>query len=184
MGCLQMNVEEIKALEEIIAYHAKKYPLMQPSDAVKLIYQNEFGGGHLIRNEESCRRYLLMEYESVNKNVGAQLLEPVGNGIVRVFLNAIEHNGISPERLCDLFIESSQRVAGSIDAFKEKLDVLLRVCAEVCFAFSKQELEKYIEQYAKIGYPAVSHSEQYHAAYAPAYRIICKELLSDYNEAG
>ena len=36
-------------LEAILKIHVKRYPLMQPTDAVKLIYQNEFGGGHLIR---------------------------------------------------------------------------------------------------------------------------------------
>lgn len=33
---------------DILDYHAKKYPLMRPADAVKLLYQNEFGIGHLI----------------------------------------------------------------------------------------------------------------------------------------
>ena len=35
-------------LNHILQAHAKKYPLMAPCDAVKLIYQNEFGGGHLV----------------------------------------------------------------------------------------------------------------------------------------
>ena len=37
-------------LERILRQHADSYPLLQPTDAVKLIYQNEFGGGHLIRD--------------------------------------------------------------------------------------------------------------------------------------
>ena len=45
-------------LEAILKIHVKRYPLMQPTDAVKLIYQNEFGGGHLIRDEEICLNYL------------------------------------------------------------------------------------------------------------------------------
>ena len=48
-------MEELKA---ILIAHAKRYPPMQPQDAVKLIYQNEFGGGHLIRDEEACLNYL------------------------------------------------------------------------------------------------------------------------------
>ena len=44
-------MEELKV---ILITHANRYPLMQPQDAVKLIYQNEFGGGHLIRDEEAC----------------------------------------------------------------------------------------------------------------------------------
>ena len=35
-------------LIKILRAHAEKYPLMRPQDAVKLVYQNEFGGGHLI----------------------------------------------------------------------------------------------------------------------------------------
>ena len=45
-------------LEAILKIHVKRYPLMQPTDAVRLIYQNEFGGGHLIRDEEICLNYL------------------------------------------------------------------------------------------------------------------------------
>ena len=48
-------------LEQILREHAKRYPLMQPTDAVKLIYQNEFGGGHLIRDEQACLNYLRRE---------------------------------------------------------------------------------------------------------------------------
>ena len=41
-------------LKQILISHAARYPLMEPTDAVKLIYQNEFGGGHLIRDTEAC----------------------------------------------------------------------------------------------------------------------------------
>lgn len=44
----------MKELETILRDHASRYPRMEPTDAVKLVYQNEFGGGHLIRNPESC----------------------------------------------------------------------------------------------------------------------------------
>ncbi|MFR1478422.1 MAG: hypothetical protein ACLSB9_23400 [Hydrogeniiclostridium mannosilyticum] len=37
-------------LLQIVIEHGKKYPVMQPDDAVKLVYQNEFGGGHFIQN--------------------------------------------------------------------------------------------------------------------------------------
>ena len=52
----------MKELETILKDHARRYGQMEPTDAVKLIYQNEFGGGHLIRDEESCRNYLYREY--------------------------------------------------------------------------------------------------------------------------
>lgn len=58
-------MEELKA---ILMAHAKKYPLMHPTDAVKLIYQNEFGGGHLIRDEQACLNFLYREYKQLGKD--------------------------------------------------------------------------------------------------------------------
>lgn len=34
--------------KDIIIEHTKKYPQMQISDLVKLVFQSEFGGGHMI----------------------------------------------------------------------------------------------------------------------------------------
>ena len=80
-------MEELRA---ILIAHAKRYPLMQPTDAVKLIYQNEFGGGHLIRDEQACLNYLRREYADLEKNPTALLYEDIGNGIVRVNLAAVK----------------------------------------------------------------------------------------------
>lgn len=67
---------------------------MQPTDAVKLIYQNEFGGGHLIRDEKACLNYLCREYESVEKDASIPLCEDIGNGIVRVNLAAVKEDNL------------------------------------------------------------------------------------------
>ena len=79
----------MEELKDILIAHAKRYPLMQPTDAVKLIYQNEFGGGHLIRDEQACLNYLRREYDSIAKKPNALLYEEIGNGIVRVNLAAV-----------------------------------------------------------------------------------------------
>ena len=42
-----------------------------------------------------------------------------------------------------------------------------------------EELEDYLTEYQKAGYPMVSHSEQYRKAYRPAYRIVLKRLLPE-----
>ena len=42
----------MEELEIILREHSRRYPEMQATDAVKLIYQNEFSGGHLIRDEQ------------------------------------------------------------------------------------------------------------------------------------
>ena len=79
----------MQELKEILLHHAKKYPLMQPTDAVKLLYQNEFGGGHLIQDEVACLSYLYQEY-AATVQTDVPLLEEIGSGIVRVQLAALD----------------------------------------------------------------------------------------------
>lgn len=166
-------------LEQILRSHAKKYPLMEPQDAVKLIYQNVFGGGHLIRDPEACRRALQQEYEATPQIPCTPLLESIGNGTVRVMLNALDASGYSIERLgCD-FIRSSQEHRGDLRGFLAKLDVLRRVTASGAFGFTPEALEDYLAEYEKAGYPMVSHSRQYRDAYRPAYRIVQQRLLPE-----
>lgn len=40
---------ETDELYGVLCAHAARYPLMRPTDAVKLIYQGEFGSGHMIK---------------------------------------------------------------------------------------------------------------------------------------
>lgn len=148
---------------------------MQPTDAVKLIYQNEFGGGHLITDEQHCLEYLCREYNSVEPDPTRMRYEPIGNGIVRVHLAAVP-----PEELDALgraFIRSAAAHHGSVEQFRDKLSLLCRLTETGCFAFSVQELNTYLAAYESDGYPAVSHSQVYRNAYHPAYRIVCHSCL-------
>ena len=165
-------MEELKA---ILITHAKRYPLMQPTDAVKLIYQNEFGGGHLIRDEEACLNYLRREYATLEKDPTAALYEDIGNGIVRVNLAAVKPEDL--EQLGRDFIRSAAKHKGTLDSFLNKLEVLRMLTTEGVFAFDLDALNTYLSEYKAAGYPAVSHSEQYRQAYKPAYRIIRNAYL-------
>ena len=169
----------MQTLEQILRHHARKYPQMQPTDAVKLIYQNVFGGGHLIREPAACRCALRHEYEDTPQIFHAPLLEDIGNGMVRVMLSAIDGSGYSIEQLGYDFVRSSREHQGSLNGFLLKLDILRRVAADGAFGFSLEEQEDYLREYQKAGYPMVSHSEQYRKAYRPAYRIVLKRLLPE-----
>lgn len=169
----------MEALEQILRWHARKYPLMQPQDAVKLIYQNVFGGGHLIRDLEACRCALQHEYETIPQDAHGSALEDIGNGMVRVMLNAIDGWGYNVEQLgCD-FVRSSREHSGNLKDFLLKLDILRRVTASGVFGFPSEELEAYLETYKNAGYPMVSHSQQYREAYNPAYRIVQMRILPE-----
>ena len=162
-------MEELRA---ILIAHAKRYPLMQPRDAVKLIYQNEFGGGHLIRDEEACLNYLRREYTSVAKDPTVPLYEDIGNGIIRVNLAAVKPEDL--EQLGRAFIDSAAKHKGTMDRFLNNLEVLRKRANEGVFNFGTNALRSYLTEYKAAGYPAVSHSPEYRQAYKPAYRIIRK----------
>ena len=162
-------MEELKA---ILITHAKRYPLMQPRDAVKLIYQNEFGGGHLIRDEQACLNYLRREYADLEKDPTAPLYENIGNGIVRVNLAAVKEEDL--EQLGQDFIASAVKHKGTLDSFLNKLEVLQTLTTEGVFAFDLDALNAYLSEYKAAGYLTVSHSEQYRQAYKPSYRVILK----------
>ena len=160
-------MEELRA---ILIAHARRYPLMQPRDAVKLIYQNEFGGGHLIRDEEACLNYLRREYATLEKDPTAPLYEDIGNGIIRVNLAALREEDL--EQLGKAFINSAAKHKGTLDSFLNKLEVLQILTSEGVFAFDLDALNAYLSEYKAAGYLAVSHSPEYRQAYKPAYRII------------
>ena len=160
----------MEELKSILIAHARRYPLMQPTDAVKLIYQNEFGGGHLIRDEKACLNYLRKEYESIAKDPTVPLYEDIGNSIVRVNLAAVKPEDL--EQLGRDFIRSATEHKGTMDCFLAKLSVLTKLTNQGVFAFGPIELAAYLAEYEKMGYPAVSHSQAYRQAYRPAYRVI------------
>lgn len=160
----------MRELITVLHDHALRYPLMQPGDAVKLIYQNEFGGGHLIADPDSCLAYLRREYAATPKNSEQMPCEQIGNGIVRVHLAALPVEEL--EALGQAFLRSAAEHKGSMDAFLSKLELLRQLTGEGLFSFDLPSLDAYLAEYKKAGCPAVSHSEQYRAAYHPAYRII------------
>ena len=164
-------MDELKA---ILIAHAKRYPLMQPRDAVKLLYQNEFGGGHMIRDEQACLNYLRREYADLEKAPTTPLYEDIGNGIVRVNLAAVKPEDL--EQLGKNFIDSAAKHKGTMDRFLNKLEVLRKLTAEGVFAFDTNALTSYLFEYKADGYPAVSHDEIYRSTYKPAYRIVLSEM--------
>jgi len=151
---------------------------MEPCDAVKLIYQNEFGGGHLVVDQEQSLLRLAAEYDAISQTDDMPLLEEIGNGLVRVMLPALGRGGYSPEQLNRDFVRSSQLHTGKLESFLMKLSCLSALTREGCFSFSTKELDAYLVSYRKAGCPPVSHSHAYRAAYSPAYRVVRRECLS------
>ena len=163
--------------EEVLRFHAQKFPCMRPTDAVKLLYQNEFGGGHLIEDPQRSLGWLVRECAAVVHDAAAEKTTPIGNGIVRVNLAALNTDVLPLEKLNEIFVRSSALVHGQLAVFQEKLTLLTDLTAQGAFGFSSAELEEYLAAYMKLGYPPVSHSQEFRDAYRPAYRVVLERLL-------
>ena len=167
-----MNAELHPELCRILADHAKRYPLMEPCDAVKLIFQNEFGGEHLISEPNATLAWLRAERASTPDDPSALPVEDIGNGMVRVYLSRLEFTEAALRTLNRDFFRSAQIHQGSRKEFLSKLDALRGLTQRGMFAFTPQELETYLERYISTGCCPLSHSPTYRTAYRPAYRVV------------
>lgn len=163
-----------RQLRETLTAHAGRYPALGPQDAVKLIYQNEFGGGHLIADPAQSLERLRTEYIGVSHDPSALLAEDIGNGLMRIHLVGLDPEEYPLEALNRDFVRSAALHQGGMDAFLEKLGVLRQLAAEGAFGFSAGELEGWLKSYIASGCPAVSHSQGYREAYRPAYRVVMR----------
>ncbi len=160
-------------IEQVILLHFNMYPKMRPQDAVKLIYQNEFGGGHMIKDSNQSLNYLIQELEVTPANPSLPLFVPIGNRLVRINLPTLTEYRISPKELNDEFVNSANSVKGSIESLKGKLEILKKLVLKLdASPFTFEQLSKYLEEYEKSDCKIVSHSSEYKEEYAPAYRII------------
>lgn len=161
-------------LRDALIRHGARYPEMRPRDAVKLIYQNEFGPGHLLG--ECAWMRLNQELADVPLDPNLPLCEGIGGGMSRVMISAWKQRQWSGETLYQSFAESAQH-QGEKDVFLEKLNVLRQVCCEQSFYFTHAEMERYLSEYIAADCPVVSHSEEYRRAYQPAYRVVRNHCL-------
>ena len=105
---------------DLIKKHLESYPKMEIQDVMKLLYQSEFGGGHLISNEEMSLKRIQEEYEHMNVEdmVCMSVIEPIGDKMCRIYLSAIA-NGMKPEVLNQIFVKKTYRHLYSMPQYQE-----------------------------------------------------------------
>lgn len=156
------------ALHSIIS----QTPLMEPVDAVKLAYQSEFGCGHLLAEETVLAQRIQAEIASAKEDPAAAPFAWIGGGLCRLNLRSAAVSRLSPLLLARMMQETALQRPGTLEGFQLRLEKLRQACGEGLFSFDLASLESYLSAYAKEGYPPVSHSPAYRAAYTPAYRVV------------
>ena len=84
-----MNEKETE-LFLTVKQHLEQYPMMQPQDVMKLLYQRNYGPEHMVDGSRSLHA-LQVEAQDVVMDENAPLFTPIGNAYVRLNLNRALH---------------------------------------------------------------------------------------------
>ncbi len=165
-------------MKEILAWHAKVHPSMQPQDAIKLCYQAVFGAEHLLTDEDRARSYFEREWESLTP-VNSRLWEPISERYGRVDLAVWKFADLPSEWLFRMFfLTASQKSPQGHDELQGWLDSVEEMTAEQQLPFSREDWLRTRSSYEQNGGGAVHHSERYRAAEHPAYRVVDRRYIA------
>ncbi len=153
----------MEELKRLLYEHKERHPQLTPEDLIKLIYQNEFGSGHFISDEEASLARLEEEMNGIEYVAGGPF-EAIGNGLVRLHLRALG-DALPPQTVNRFFVLTAAQRRGSIEGFEAKLTLLKEL-------YPGEGLNLLLEQYKEAGYPPKSHSPRYREFYAPSYRVV------------
>ena len=109
------------------------HPMAQPQDYIKLIFQSEFGPGHLIPDPGYARNRLLEEWQQV-KDLPAEPPQHIGGGYIRLCIKGIDHSRL--EEINNSFVASANAKSGSDAGFMTKLELFLSMAQQGDFDFS------------------------------------------------
>ncbi len=166
--------DEIRAF---LAEYAKKWPLLQIDDLIKLLYQSAFGCGHFAPDEARVLAFLEEETAGVTPDESAALIEPVLGGYARVYLAPYAAQGMDLETLARLFMRAANEPPREAAKawFEAALECMEALAREGLLPFSGEAVRERLCAYRAAGCPALHHSEAFRAAYHPAYRVVRAE---------
>lgn len=165
-----MNEIEKTALRALLLRHAEMYPISESTDYIKLLYQGEFGGGHLITDAQMPLKYLKAEMETIADD-DRSAFDEIGGGLLRMHLRAVRPLGLRPETVAGLFMQTCAP-RGKIEQLQAKLDFFLELCQTESILPDADIAAAAIAAYRAAGCPATHHSQRYREAYRAAYRLV------------
>ena len=156
---------------ELLLAEKRAHPAAEARDYCKLLYQSEFGAGHIAADAQTSLARLRKECAAcVNSAAeGEAPFTDVGGGLVRLHLRALQALKLRLETVNGLFAQACAP-RGSVAALEEKLDTLRENAAGL--GLRPEDVDAEIAHWRAAGYPALSHSQTYRALYRPAYRLV------------
>ena len=155
------------------------YPESTLVDIYKSCFQDVFGPGHIIENEDFARQYLTQELSnSANTNPAYEPTGICGN-YVRVNLAAVASGRISADALLAALVRSANTAPkADISVWTERWHTILAVIESMGlalpdFAADREAIEQRLAEGIFMGH----HSRRYNRAYSPHYRIVSRDIF-------
>lgn len=164
--------------ETCLRREAQMHPSLQPRDALKLCYQASHGAEHLLQDRAGALAFFQREWEGVEIEDGP-LYERISPRYVRLRLGAWKGHRIPPMWLFQLFyLTASAAPAEHGHQMRIYLDVVGQLAREGALPFDETQWECCRNAFETGDGSPVHHSEAYHTAEKPAYRVADASCLS------
>ena len=163
---------------------ATLFPAMESRDAVKLAFQEAFGGEHLVSDPKASEERIQSEIGSFEEVSGKQAFSYVGKHTARLSLDSPIVRGLPAEMINRLFLASAEltdKLYGKREErearFKSYLDICEKAAENNLVPFSKEDFLSFKNEYLQNGLHPVSHSDTYRSTYKPSYRVISSAFV-------
>lgn len=147
-----------QSLRRCLDGHLRRHPAAQAEDALKFVFQAMLGPGHLISSRETAEEYIAREEAGLTPDPSEPLTEELSPAWCRLNLRRAMAEGLTPRVISGLMTASFPAPAFT------RQDVL-DCCARIVPPGGR-----FADVLSADWLP--SHSEKYHEAYRPAYRVI------------
>jgi hypothetical protein len=167
-------------VDSLLRGHLLRYPLMEPVDLYKLLFQAVMGPAHAMADHGAARVWLLSELERPGPGPEEPLLDPIAGagGITRVHLRPWLAAGLDPDLLLEAFVRTSETFLGSVPQLEAAcLEAAAFLHGEHA-APAAEGFERMVPSLREHSFPALHHSAAYRVAYRPAYRVVDASLLA------
>ncbi len=154
----------------ILKQHFSRYPAMCAQDCVKFLYQAVLGPSHLGRAGTPKVDYIANEMAKAPRR-DIPLWENIGNGLIRYHLDSKE-NHLRAETIHALFLLTAKEHQGTLEQLKGQLSLW-----EAAATHPADEVAAELQKLADSNYAPASHSQPYHEAYDPHYRLIRERFV-------
>ena len=147
-----------------------KHPLMKVEDFLKLIYQAEYGSGHLSRAADVWA--LIDECACVQK-YEVPLFEEISDKMCRINLGACQKQSIGMQTVSAV-VAKSAKSDGSLENLTKRCDEFLQLVQEKFIHLAYYATKNKVVEYLKQPYHG-RHSPSYRQNYDPHYRVALTE---------